>query len=360
MRRRAPLVAALVVAGIALALVAAGRGHERPPAARTAARHAAQAFLARYVAADGRVVRRDQGGDTVSEGQAYAMLLAVAIGDERRFARVWGWTVQQLRRPDGLLAWRWADGAVTDPQPAADADLDAARALVLAGWRFHRPAWARAGVALGRAVLRGETARVGRERVLVAGPWARSTLAVNPSYYAPRALRALSRASGDRGFEAVRRSGLRIVRALQAHRSGLAPDWARATPGGAMPTGKPGVPQAQAAYGLDAVRVPVRLAEACDGATRRQAAAPWRSLRRFRGGPPAVLDLGATPLVRWRQPAALAGAAGAAWAAGDRERASALLDAAERLDAAHPTYYGSAWVALARVMLTTRLLGGCQ
>lgn len=55
---------------------------------------------------DGRVVRHDQGGDTVSEGQAYAMLVAVAVGDHDTFTRVWAWTQQHLRRPAETLSWR--------------------------------------------------------------------------------------------------------------------------------------------------------------------------------------------------------------------------------------------------------------
>ncbi|MGZ6674332.1 MAG: glycosyl hydrolase family 8, partial [Solirubrobacteraceae bacterium] len=128
----------LVIAAAALALTSTAclvhpTGSTR--AAPDKARAAAQGFLARYVDPDGRVVRRDQGGDTVSEGQAYGMLLAAAIGDRARFDRVWGWTRAHLQRGDGLFAWRPGD-----QQSAADADLDAARALFVAARRFHRPA----------------------------------------------------------------------------------------------------------------------------------------------------------------------------------------------------------------------------
>jgi len=58
-------------------------------------------------------------------------------------------------------------------------------------------------------------------------------------------------------------------------------------------------------------------------------------------------------------PAALVGAAAAAQAAGDRAAARSLLGEAAALDRRAPTYYGAAWVALGRVMLTTRWLGGC-
>ena len=125
------------------------------------ARIAGQKFLDEYVEPDGRVVRRDEGGDVVSEGQAYGMLIAVAVGDETRFRSIWKWTKTYLRRADGLLAWRWADNKVTDVNSAADADLDAARSLVLAGRRFNAPELTKDGRRLGVAILETETVAVG-------------------------------------------------------------------------------------------------------------------------------------------------------------------------------------------------------
>ncbi len=52
-------------------------------------------------------------------------------------------------------------------------------------------------------------------------------------------------------------------------------------------------------------------------------------------------------------------AAAAAKAAGDSQDAARLLGQAQAQDRAHPTYYGAAWVALGRVMLTTNALGSC-
>ena len=125
------------------------------------ARSAGQEFLDEYVEPDGRVVRRDEGGDVVSEGQAYGMLIAVAVGDEARFRSIWKWTKTHLRRGDGLLAWRWADDKVADGNSAADADLDAARSLVLAGRRFNAPEFTQDGLRLGVAILDNETVAVG-------------------------------------------------------------------------------------------------------------------------------------------------------------------------------------------------------
>lgn len=329
---------ALVIVLIA-AVVLAGCGGG-PPAG------SAEAFLDRYVRDDGRVVREDQGGDTVSEGQAYGLLLSVAAGDETRFARIWDWTRSNLRGSDGLLAWRWADGHVVDDEPAADADLDAARALALAADRFREPRYRDASRALVRAIVRHETTWAADRTVLVAGRWARGTAVVNPSYWSPRAFQEL-------GFEKVAESSRQLTERLLS--SGLPPDWARVEPFGIVPSGPPS--GGEAAYSFDAARVPVRLAESCDPADRALAARMWPMLRDHPGAARRRLD--GAPLTGDEHPAALVGAAAAAQAAGDRGAADELFDRAAELDSDEPSYYGAAWVALARAMLVDRSLGRC-
>jgi len=54
------------------------------------------------------------------------------------------------------------------------------------------------------------------------------------------------------------------------------------------------------------------------------------------------------------------GAAASADAAGDHGDADRLLDTATALDRRHPTYFGAAWIALARLWLDTDRLGGCR
>jgi endo-1,4-beta-D-glucanase Y len=327
------------LAAVLLAVALAGCGG--PPPAGTA-----EGFLERYVEADGRVVRHDQGGDTVSEGQAYALLLAVAAGDEERFASVWDWTRAHLRRRDGLLAWRWAGGHVVDAQPAADADLDAARALVLAGHRFHEPRYRAAGRAIARAIADNETTWAANRTVLVAGPWARGRAVVNPSYWSPRAFQQL-------GFDHVAASSRRLTERLLE--SGLPPDWARVESFGVAPAGPPS--GGEPGYAYDAVRVAVRLAESCDRADRDLAARMWPRLQHAPGAPARALD--GTPESGDEHPAALVGAAAAARAAGDRRASSELLGRAADLADEHPTYYGAAWAALGHEMLETGALGRC-
>jgi hypothetical protein len=231
---------------------------------------------------------------------------------------------------------------VTDPEPAADADLDAARALLLAAGRFDEPRYGEAGRALGRAVTEHATMRE-EDPILVAGPWARENGVVNPSYWSPRALDVL-------GLPSVRR----LVAGLTE--DGLPPDWAKVESWGVVPTGPPSG-DADPGYAYDAMRLPVRFAESCHAEDRALAARLWPRLRISPGAPHRALD--GTPLTGDEHPAALAGAAAAAHAAGDPEAAEDLLDRAADLDAEHPTYYGAAWVALTRTMLLTDALGAC-
>ncbi|WP_295787969.1 glycosyl hydrolase family 8, partial [uncultured Microbacterium sp.] len=86
--RRASTVGAVATV-VALTMAACSTATEPDTADRTTA--TAEAFLDTYVDA-GRVVRTDQGGDTVSEGQAYGLLLAVAADDPSRFDSIWEWT----------------------------------------------------------------------------------------------------------------------------------------------------------------------------------------------------------------------------------------------------------------------------
>jgi hypothetical protein len=322
------------------------------------ATEAGRAFLAGYVAEDGRVVRTDQGGDTVSEGQAYALLVAVALGDAETFQTVWTWTRENLQRRDGLLSWRWDDGEVVDASAASDADLDAARALVLAGEEFGRPDYTAAGLELGQSVLDLETVRTGAGRILTAGQWATAEpYTYNPSYASPAAVAVLAAASDDPRWAELA-EGSRTVTAALLTQAPLPPDWAQVHADGtvdAMP-GAQGRGQS-VRYGYDAARTPIRFAESCDPADRALTAAMVEPLDR--GGDVAELDLGGAPMGQHESVVAAVGQAAAVAAAGDSARALEELVDADHLAQTGPSYYGAAWAALGRFLLTDDALGGC-
>lgn len=138
----------------------------------------------------------------------------------------------------------------------------------------------------------------------------------------------------------------------------LPPDWASVSVGAsgtvdAEPAGDDGV------YGWDAMRVPVQLAADCDPSGREIAARMWPFYLSRDVEVANVYTLAGGEIDDDTHAAAIVGAAGAASAAGSTDSTRALLDRADRWDAEHPTYYGAAWVALARLWLTTGMLGGC-
>ncbi len=339
-----------------------------------AGRAAAHRFLDRYLDRDGRVVRRDQGGDSVSEGQAYAMLLAQAVGDRRRFDLAWEWARLNLQRPDALLAWRWADGRVQDPMPAADADLDAAWALVLAATRFDDDSLRAEGLRMAAAVLEHETIRVddaageaparegraGDGIVLAAGPWAREPRMVNPSYLSPGAVATMAQETDDPRWPAMAHTSRRLLERLVLPDRPLPPDWSRLGPTGALePVPAPDGEAEGPRYGLDATRLLPRLAP-CGTAWERVAATSWPALAAAPGmGTAMSSDLQGRPIQSSPHPAKAVGAAAAAHAAGDYRARDVLLSQAEDLDRGSPTYYGAAWVAMGQLLLASSLGGSC-
>jgi len=317
----------------------------------------ASAFLSTYVD-DGRVVRTDQGGDTVSEGQAYGLLLALAAGDEEQFDRIWSWTTENLQRDDLLLAWRWEDGAVVDEQPASDADLDAARALVLAGDAFGRDDLRTEGIALGEALLDDMTAETAVGRILLPGPWATSSPhAYNPSYASPAAYAVLSEASDDPRWEELA-EGSRAVTSALLDANPLPTNWATVAADGTVAIAGAADGQGEPGYGYDATRTPIRFAESCEPADRALAG-------RIAAALPAddtlaaELDSGAGAVTSDQHAIAYAARAASSAADGDRDAAEADLQRMSDTSASTPTYYGDAWNALATAMLTDDVLAGC-
>ncbi len=362
-RTRAWLAAASVVV-LAVVLLWVSFSGSSPPNDNSAlplAKSLAVSFLNRYVAADGRVIRYDQGGDTVSEGQAYGLLLAVATDESARFASIWTWEKDNLQEPSGLFAYHWSNGVVVGTGAATDADLDTAWALVLGAAAFDQPAYRKDGLAVANAILANETVVSNGRLELVAGPWARTApYTVDPSYFSPEAMTALAAASRDRRWTELATNSQRLVYDLEGGGStrNLPPDWAELSPSGAIvaaPAPSGGQP---VSYGLDAQRIPVWYSADCSASGRALSADEWPIIRGLSasGGYQSYSLTGAVQGPYTNNLGVVASAASAE-AAGQVRPGSALLTKARR--DADRTYYGDAWVALGTVLLTTTLLSPC-
>jgi endoglucanase len=352
------MAAALACAGLA----AAAGGCGGSSSAASASQRAAARSLAVYARPDGRVVRPDQGGDTVSEGQAYGMLLAEVAGDHAAFRRIWQWTRSHLRLSNGLFAYHAnAAGRVVSHQPASDADLLIAWALL----RYRGPAaatWHRDGRQVAAAILAHEvTTGPGRVPVLAAGPWATGRPAsLDPSYWSLAAMEGLAHLTGRAEWRSMAAGAVTLTRSLTRNGRLLPPDWAELTAAGALrPEPAPDGSQPQTQYGLDAQRTVAWFAASCNPQARALAARWWPMLRPKDRAQALALSPDGTVLDPASAALPLVAAAAAAKAAGNRSAAQRLLRHAGAQQHSHPTYYGGAWYALGTALLTTTSLSSC-
>jgi endo-1,4-beta-D-glucanase Y len=323
---------------------------------------AAERFLSRYVAADGRVLRHDQGGDIVSEGQAYAMLIAQIAGKPATVRAVWSWTKTHLARADGLLAFHaTGDGTIASYEPATDADVLTAYALLRYDG-LHDRAMHADGRRLAAAVLGEESIRLPTgEPVLVAGKWAAATSppTVNPSYWMPEVFAAIARYTGDDRWVRAAATGVALLARQTGCGSRLPPDWASLADGELTPTASPSGSQ-DVQYGLDAARLPLWLGTGRSPMGREMTASWWNRLLSTEGHS-AALALSLTGEIaddRSNPLPLLAGAAAAA-TAGDRAASHQLRARAVAQGKETPTYYGDAWLALGGALLDGAL-NPCQ
>jgi hypothetical protein len=160
----------------------------------------------------------------------------------------------------------------------------------------------------------------------------------------------------------VAASSRRLLDVATATPPALVPDWVTVAPDGASlaATSSPGGDDPVSGY--EAGRAYVQLAVDCGGG-RELAARAWPFLAaeaRDGGTVNAAYALDGTPHTTSAHPLALVAAASSAAAAGEPDASAQLLDRATELGAEHPTYYGAAWIAIARLWLETDELGGCR
>ncbi|HML10140.1 MAG TPA: glycosyl hydrolase family 8 [Stellaceae bacterium] len=233
-------------------------------------------YRERFVGDDGRV--RDTGNKDVShtEGQGSAMLFAENFDDRATFDRVWNWTREKLRRPDGaLFSWRWdpnAQNPVADDNNATDGDMLIAWALARAAQRWRDPTYA--------AEARPIIAEI-REKLIVpaagglvllpgADGFTRNDggVIVNPSYYVYPALEAFPRLDPSAKWSRLRYDGLRLLAKAGFGKWHLPSDWIAVDKrGGVIP-----LQDQPPRFGYDAIRIPLYLIWGREATAQRLAA----------------------------------------------------------------------------------------
>lgn len=214
-------------------------------------------FKQRFIAPEGRVIDNGQGNISHSEGQGFAMLLAVHHDDQPAFDLLWQWTRAQLQvRNDRLLAWKWAGGSVADRNNATDADLLVAWSLLRAAEKWQDLRYAEASAEMAKDIRTLLLRRTPHGPVLLPGLQGFDRpegMVVNLSYFIFPALRDMARADPAPEWDELVQNGLSLLQHARFGRWGLPPDWLKLSeklaPADAFP----------ARFGYDAVRIPLYL-----------------------------------------------------------------------------------------------------
>jgi len=102
-------------------------------------------YRAAFIKPSGRVVDFENGMISHSEGQGYAMFLAVEADARADFEQIWTFTRTEMRMPTApLFYWKWNPftvPAIEDRNDASDGDIFIAWALLLAGLKWEEPAY---------------------------------------------------------------------------------------------------------------------------------------------------------------------------------------------------------------------------
>lgn len=212
-------------------------------------------------------VEWDTENQTVSEGIAYGMLLAVGNDDREVFDGLWQYYTNNLD-PNGLMHWRREGCEGEDPgdssNAASDADLDSAMALVMAECRWGSEYASDATDLIGR-ILEHETVVYDGMVLLQPGDMFGGPGCLNASYFAPAYYRAFASRDATTPEEAERWTRLAddsytLLDRMAHETTGLVPNWSDAE-GEVYEEGPPGCDwyDEPHIYGSDAVRTPWRI-----------------------------------------------------------------------------------------------------
>jgi endo-1,4-beta-D-glucanase Y len=254
-----------------------------------------QAYKARFITEQGRVVDTGNNFISHSEGQGYGMLLAVAANDRATFDRLWGWTRANLMvRDDKLSAWRWEPNqrpGVSDMNNATDGDILIAWALAEAADYWKDPALRAAGRRIAVEVAH-KTVLFGTKMGAILLPAVAGFQAadrtdgpvVNLSYYVFPAFSRLSLVAPEIDWGGLTQTGLDLLDGARAQSETLPPDWVSLKDGKVRPAD--GFPPR---FSYDALRIPLYLAFA--GVGEREQYAPFMALVKRTRGALAIVDV---------------------------------------------------------------------
>lgn len=217
-------------------------------------------YKQRFLLSDGRIV--DTGNENVShtEGQGFAMLLAVYNNDRPAFDKIWQWTNATLYRKDiGLFSWRYEPGKpnpVADKNNATDGDILIAWALLEAGKKWGVTAYLISSAQIQRSLLKHTLVDYAGYQLMLPGVNGfkqADGVIVNPSYFVFPAWQAFYEDTHLLVWKNLSDDGLAMIGKMTFGKPRLPTDWVRLQANGQMAPAGGWPPR----FGFDAVRIPL-------------------------------------------------------------------------------------------------------
>lgn len=136
----------------------------------------------KYIQYDGRVIDNStMNSQTTSEGQSYAMMRSVILGDKTTFEKTSKWSINNLQRSDKLFSWDWGkntDGSygilseVGGTNSATDADEDIAASFIAAYYKWNQLAYLNTAKSIVHSIYSNDSTTLNNKRYIVGGNWA--------------------------------------------------------------------------------------------------------------------------------------------------------------------------------------------
>lgn len=193
-------------------------------------------FARTHIQTDGRVIDRDAGNISTSEGQSYALFFSLVAGDKKHFDSILKWINDNLAQGDlstHLPAWKWGKHSngtwqVLDMNPASDADLWIAYSLFQAAAIWKQASYLDLASALLKNISEREVAVLpGLGSMLLPAPYGfamdTETWRLNPSYLPVQLLRYFSTVDKRGAWNKIALNAVRLISATSNR--GLVPDW---------------------------------------------------------------------------------------------------------------------------------------
>lgn len=228
----------------------------------TQASQAWDIYKARFLMPDGRIIDTANNNISHSEGQGFAMLVAVSNNDQETFDKLWQWTKHTLQnKENGLFYWRYNPASadpIADRNNATDGDTLIAWALLKAADRWKNKQYGKASDEITKALLANMVIEYAGYKVMLPGKngfHLNSEVILNPSYFIFPAWSAFAKRSHLQAWHTLIKDNQTLLGHMGQGKANLPTDWVTLRANGDLVPAKDWPPR----MSYDAIRIPLYL-----------------------------------------------------------------------------------------------------